>query len=90
LLITGTPFLVRDLCTYCINIPLYLVAPDERRKKVIEEVNRPTFSSLSPPLSKVCRYISFDSLIENVQKVKGIVMYLKPEFINGLSEDCNM
>lgn len=28
-----------------INIPLYLVAPDERRNKVIREVNRPTLRS---------------------------------------------
>jgi hypothetical protein len=41
-----------------INIPLYLVAPDERRDKVMEEVNRPTFSRLTPPLAEVCSYIS--------------------------------
>jgi predicted RNA-binding protein len=73
-----------------INIPLYLVAPDERRKKVFEEINRPTFSRLNPPLAKVCRYISFDTLIENLQKVHGIVRYLKPEFLVGLSEDCDI
>jgi predicted RNA-binding protein len=33
-----------------LNIPLYLVAPDERRQKVFTEVSRPTFRSLSPPL----------------------------------------
>jgi hypothetical protein len=38
-----------------LNIPLYLVAPDERREKVMMEVNRPTFSRLKPPLS-VPRY----------------------------------
>jgi hypothetical protein len=30
-----------------LNIPLFLVAPDERRPKVVQEVNRPTFSRLS-------------------------------------------
>jgi predicted RNA-binding protein len=29
-----------------LNIPLFLVAPEERREKVFAEVNRPTFSSL--------------------------------------------
>ena len=38
-----------------INIPLFIVAPDERRNKVKEEINRATFSRLSPPLVKVCR-----------------------------------
>lgn len=41
-----------------LNIPLYLVAPDDRREKVITEVNRPTFSRLSPPLSETCRFLS--------------------------------
>jgi hypothetical protein len=42
-----------------LNIPLYLVAPDERRHKVFAEVNRPTFSRLSPPLVDLCRFIAF-------------------------------
>jgi hypothetical protein len=29
-----------------INIPLYIVAPNERRNKVIVEVNRPTFAMM--------------------------------------------
>jgi len=34
-----------------LQIPVYLVAPDERRQKVFDEVNRPTFSKLlNPPL----------------------------------------
>lgn len=45
-----------------LNIPLYLVAPDERRNKVLSEVNRPTFSRLVPPLKEVCRYVAFSVL----------------------------
>ena len=45
-----------------LNIPLYLVAPDERRNKVIAEVNRPTFSRLSPPMKQMCRFISIPIL----------------------------
>jgi hypothetical protein len=44
-----------------LNIPLYLVAPDERRQKVFAEVNRPTFSRLSPPLVEVCRFVAFSA-----------------------------
>lgn len=73
-----------------ITIPLYLVAPEDRRKKVFEEINRPTFSRLNPPLAKVCRYISFDALLEKVQKAQEVVKYLKPEFIYGLSEECSI
>jgi hypothetical protein len=71
-----------------INIPLYLVAPDERRDKVMEEVNRPTFSRLSPPLADVCSYISFSSLRERLFQVQGFVKYLKPDFLEELAEDC--
>ena len=35
-----------------LKIPLYLVAPDDRREKVFNEVNRPTFTRLKPPLAR--------------------------------------
>jgi len=73
-----------------LNIPLYLVAPDKRRGKVIAEVNRPTFARLSPSLSKVCRYISFKTLRERTAKVTDVMRYLKPEFIEELSESCEI
>jgi hypothetical protein len=73
-----------------LNIPLYLVAPEERRDKVFTEVNRPTFSRLAPPLSEVCRFISFKSLQDYLLKVGGFVRYLKPEFLDELSEACEL
>ena len=73
-----------------ITIPLYLVAPDERRDKVLSEVNRPTFSRLSPPLSEVCRFISFSGLREQLQQVAPMVRYLKPEFMEEISESCEV
>ncbi len=73
-----------------LNIPLYLVAPDERRDKVFVEVNRPTFSRLSPPLAKVCRYISFTTLQKRLNDVSQYVRYLKPEFLAELSEECKL
>jgi hypothetical protein len=71
-----------------INIPLYLVAPDERRDKVMEEVNRPTFRRLDPPLAEVCNYISFQSLRSGINKAQGLIKYLKPDFLEELSEEC--
>ncbi len=73
-----------------LNIPLYLVAPDERRDKVLIEVNRPTFSRLSPPLSVVCRYISFSTLQTRLKEVGAYLRYLKPEFLEELSEPCTI
>ncbi len=71
-----------------LNIPLYIVAPDERRDKVISEVNRPTFSRRTPPLNRICSYISFSALRQNMERVAGMTHYLKPEFLQELAEPC--
>jgi len=73
-----------------LNIPLYLVAPDERREKVITEVNRPTFSQLSPPMNQMCRFISFSALRERISQVAFVIRHLKPDFLEELSESCEI
>jgi hypothetical protein len=73
-----------------LNIPLYLVAPDERREKVISEVNRPTFSRLSPPMSEVCRFISFSSLRDRLKQAEPFIRYMKADFLEELSESCEI
>ncbi len=73
-----------------LNIPLYLVAPDERREKVITEVNRPTFSRLAPPMNQMCRYLSFSELRGCVLRVAPVIRYLKPDFLDELSESCEV
>lgn len=72
-----------------LNIPLYLVVPEERRNKVITEVNRPTFSRLSPPLTKVCRLIIFSVLHNYIKQHEAVISHLNPRFLNDLSEPCN-
>jgi hypothetical protein len=73
-----------------LNIPLFLVAPDERRDKVFIEVNRPTFSRLSPPLAELCRFIPFSALRDSLNRVAGFVRYLKPDFLEEMSESCEV
>ncbi|MGF7118023.1 EVE domain-containing protein [Methanobacterium oryzae] len=73
-----------------INIPLYLVAPDERRDKVIIEVNRPTFSHLETPLKEICRYIPFSELKKQINEAKSFLRHLKPEFLEDISESCEL
>lgn len=73
-----------------LNIPLYLVAPDSRREKVMMEVNRPTFSRLKPPLSEMCRFISFSGLKEQIKNAAAYIRFLKPEFLDELSESCEL
>lgn len=71
-----------------LNIPLFLVAPDQRRDKVYSQINRPTFSRLSPPMNQMCRYISFSALEDKINQVKDVVRHLKPEFLEDVSESC--
>jgi hypothetical protein len=73
-----------------LNIPLYLVAPDDRREKVFSEINRPTFSRLEPPLSDICRFISFSDLKRKIGEVGSYLRFLKPEFLEELSEECSL
>ena len=71
-----------------LNIPLYIVAPDERREQVIREVNRPVFSRLNPPMNRICSYISYSSLIESTSKASAFIRHLKPDFIEDIAESC--
>jgi predicted RNA-binding protein len=54
------------------NIRLHLVAPDSRREKVFQEIQRPVFSLLEvAPLSERCTYLSYDS-IEEIADLKHL------------------
>ena len=47
------------------DIRLHIVAPEERRQKVFEEIRRPVFSLLERgPLSKSCTFLAYDSVRE--------------------------
>jgi hypothetical protein len=71
-----------------ISIPLFLVAPEERREQVIKQVNRPTFEQMKPPLVDVCRYISFDRLREALAEAQNYVTFLKFDWLQAVSESC--
>ena len=73
-----------------LKIPLYLVAPDERRDDVIAQVNRPTFSRLNPPMNKMCRFVSAEALRDRIAQIEKLTRYLSPEFLVELSESCEI
>jgi hypothetical protein len=70
------------------NIPLYIVAPDKRREKVITEINRPIFSRLEPGLNEICRFLSFSSVEQLFKKFGSDVRFLKAQILEEISEDC--
>lgn len=71
-----------------ISIPLFLVAPDDRREKVIQQVNRPTFRRMTRPLVDVCRFISFETLRESLSSAHPYIKYLKSDWLQTISESC--
>lgn len=71
-----------------INIRLFLVAPEERRAKVLQEINRPTFSRFSPPLNEMCKFLSFEALGKAVSDAADFLHHLRPDFIYDKAESC--
>lgn len=65
------------------NIKLYIVAPNERRKKVLNEMNRPVFRAIGLP--SIARFISIESLEILYQKLKGLNGYISPHVVEAIS-----
>jgi hypothetical protein len=71
-----------------LNIQIYLVAADERRNKVEQEILRPTFNLREPPLARICGFLSFSKLAEQLVGIRklGLASSLKPDFLSKLAE----
>jgi len=71
-----------------IDIRLYLVAPDDRRDKVEQEILRPTFTLREKPLRDVCGFLSFSKLVEKAEGIRklGIASSLRPGFLAQTAE----
>lgn len=64
---------------------LHIVAPDERRKKVFQELMRPAFSIFPQgPLSKLCTYLPYEGIQELAENPN--LEYLKPEVLDKFEE----
>ena len=48
-----------------LDIQLFLVAPDDRRNKVAQEIRRTTFSYRKKPLPKICGFLPIDKTDAN-------------------------
>lgn len=77
------------LATYPnLTIPLFVVAPESRREKVMLEAQRPTFDRLEPPLSQVVRFIPFEGLRDAMESNAEVLPYLNIEWLQSISESC--
>jgi hypothetical protein len=71
-----------------LSINLFLVAPDDRRDKVENELMRPTFKLRERPLASICGFLGFDSLVEKLKGISdlGLASSLKPDFLQKTAE----
>lgn len=71
-----------------LDIDLYLVAPDDRRGKVEQEIMRPTFNLRERPLAEACGFLPFSKLIETVEGIRKLRLAssLKPDFLKKAAE----
>jgi hypothetical protein len=72
-------------------IRLFILAPEDRRSKVIQELNRPTFEALPQPLARVCQYIGYAKLEDYFEKFKDLPNNtLQIAILNGIAEKCDI
>ncbi len=71
-----------------LDIRLYVVAPDDRRSKVEQEIRRPTFVYREKPLPDICGFVSFERLVKTMEGVRslGVAQSLKSDFMENLAE----
>lgn len=71
-----------------LDIKLYLVAPEERRDKVEQEILRPTFSLREKALPGVCGFLPFNKLCETVEGARKfkLAASLQPSFLESVAE----
>lgn len=69
-----------------IDIPLYIVAPEERRRAVLREIRRPVFASLRPPLAEGCQYLPFERLEHELDQLGDRTRHMRVSFLREISE----
>ncbi|WP_437724051.1 hypothetical protein [Sorangium sp. So ce861] len=71
-----------------LDIKLYLVAPEERRDKVEQEIQRPTFALREKALPEVCGFLPFNKLCETVEGIRKLQLAssLQPNFLEKVAE----
>jgi hypothetical protein len=71
------------------DIRLHIVAPDERRAKVMNEIRRPIFSLIERrPLAKTCSFLSYDAVrdLNNLPHLEHISDSILQEFAEFADE----
>jgi hypothetical protein len=72
-----------------LDIPLFIVAPEDRRGYVFEQIKRPLFThGLEKPLDHRCRFISFESLEGELEQLgQKAKMLDSARFLDAIAEE---
>ena len=65
------------------KLKLYIVAPLERKDKVLKELARPLFQRIG--LTDVCKYVSLEALELLFQKIKGLDGFVSPDVLDAIA-----
>ncbi len=69
-----------------VNIDLFIVAPSNRRDKVMRELNRPTFSGYQLRLNERCKFISYKSIRQLKKDTSDYVGFMDVGVIHKIAE----
>lgn len=71
-----------------LDIRLFIVAPDSRRRKVQQEILRPTFRLRDKPLTEICGFIAFDTFRRKIETIEELKLghSLRPIFLEQEAE----
>ncbi|MBA3377170.1 MAG: EVE domain-containing protein [Actinobacteria bacterium] len=72
-----------------LDLPFFIVAPDARRGKVFEQITRPLFAlGLTRPLHRNCRFISFETLEADLDRLGHTTSALDPHrYLDSIAEE---
>lgn len=68
------------------SIDLYIVAPDERARRVRDQIIRPTFEAFDPPLRSKCRFLSASSIDRLISADPRLLRNLSPSVVRDYAE----
>ena len=69
-----------------LKAPLYAVTMPSLEAGILAEVRRPAYRLLKKPLSESLRFLDWERLQTEVEQLGERVRYLKPEFLDGISD----
>ena len=70
------------------DMKFYIVAPRERKNKVMKELNRPIFKVIG--MDRYCKYIAMEDLEVLYLKVKGLNGYIKENVLESIAHSSQM